>query len=526
MYKAQLAAMFWTGKKNAKNKKRVKASSAAGQIIAWGVVAVVIAFYEFMFMGILSEENATALFPPMVAMVAMLMTLLTTVSYAKVLLFESKDHDLLFSLPVSGKMIVATKLAVMYTLDSILNLVMLIPCGIMYGIFAKPQLTFYICYTVMILFTTMIPILFAAIISAGFSFLASHFRHAQFITVVLYVIFLVGIMAVSFGAGMAEGAEETMLISPVLEQFLVKAGTYYPPIAWFREGAMEGKLSSILLFVGTSLLAFAVVALFFGKFYGKIHEAFRPKVIRRQYKSSEKTSGAFVTLMKKDAKRIFSSAGILMNQLVGLIMLIVFSVMFSTLELGVEDEEITGIFSIIFPFVFAMVVSMVSDTATSISLEGKSFPLLKSLPIPAKTILDAKLALHMLFCAPVIVLCGLAVSLLNGLPILGMLATIVIPLCYAYISGVAGLLINLKKYKFDWTSEIMVAKNSLPIIITMFGGMILSIVPMIIAVFLYMMMESLAFVLGIFITLSVILAIAASLIMNAFGEKWFAKIEY
>ncbi len=518
--------MFWTGKKNAKNKKRVKAGNAAGQLVAWGVLAVVIAFYEFMFMGILVEEQATALFPPMVAMFAMLMTLLTTVSYAKVLLFEAKDHDLLFSLPVSGKMIVASKLAVMYTLDSILNLVMLIPCGIMYGIFAKPNFIFYICYTVMILFTTMIPILFAAIISAGFSFLASRFRHAQFITVILYVIFLGGVMAVSFSAGMAEGAEETMLISPVLEEFLVKAGTYYPPITWFREGAMEGKLSSILLFVGTSLLAFSVVALFFGKFYGKIHEAFRPKVVRRQYKSSEKTSSIFMTLIKKDAKRIFSSAGILMNQLVGLLMLIVFAVMFSALNLGMEGDEMKDVFSIMFPFIFAMAAAMVNDTATAISLEGRAFPLLKSLPVTAKTILDAKLALHMVFCAPVIVICGLVVSLANELPILGMIATVVIPLCYAYISGVTGLLINLKKYKFDWTSEIMVAKNNLPMLITMFGGIVLSIVPMVIAIFLFMLMESLAFVLGIFITLSVIFAIVASLIMNTVGEKWFAEIEY
>ncbi len=520
--------MFFAGKKNPKNKKSTKARSVGLNVFAWLFAAAIFAVYEYGFFVLLAEEDATSLFPPMVALAAMLMTVLTSVSYAKILLFDAKDYDLLYSLPLSGKTIVASKLAVMYTLDSVLNLVMLVPCGIFYAIFAKPAWTFYLYYAVMMLFVTMIPILLGTVISALVSLMASRFRHAQAVSLVFYLLFFGGIMSISFLAGSSAGMEEetTVMITPILEGFLTSFTQYYPPLGWFREAAMNGSLSSALLFVGASLLAFAIVSVVFGNYFGKIHEIFRPRVFRTKYKAETKASGVFVTLIKKDLKHLFSSANLCMNQLTGLIMLVIFAIMFSIQDFGASDEEMREIFSIMFPFIFAMAAAMVCDTSTSISLEGKTFPLLKSLPVSPKTILDSKLALHMLFCAPVILVSGIFVSVMNHLPIIGVIATVVIPLCYAYSFGIVGLLINLKKYKFDWTSEITIAKNSLPMVLTMIGGMFLAILPMVLAIFLLVLLENLAVVLGAFTALSVACAIIMQLVMNAVGEKWFLKIEY
>ncbi len=520
--------MLWGGKKETKKKKKtVRPRSSVGAITVWAILAVVMAFYEFTFIMVFQEEGALGLFPPIVAMFAMFMTLLTSITYTKTMLFEAKDHDMLFSLPVSGGTVVAAKIATMYTLDSVLNIIMLVPCAVLYGVLEKPPFSFYLYFIVLMFFVSLIPILIASIISALISIIASRFRHAQVVTIILSTAFLFGVMMVSFNIGSSAGSEEEMaMISPMIAEMLDNLGSFYLPIAWYREAVIEGSLSSALLFVGVSLLAFAIVAFVFGKFYGKIHEMFRPRVIRRKYKSAEKASGMLGALMKKDMKRLFSSANIFMNQLTGVLMLVVFAVMFSIQNFGAEDEVLGDIFSIIFPFIFALAATMVCDTTTAISLEGKMFPLLKSLPVPPNTILRAKIMLHMLFCAPVIVVCGIVVSIVNGLPILGMIATVVIPLCYAYMSGVAGLLINLKKYKFDWTNEITIVKNSLPMVVTMIGGMVLSLLPMGLAVLLYILSESLSMVLGIFTALAVCFAALAYFMMRAVGEKWFLKIEY
>lgn len=516
--------MLWSGRKNTKGKKRAKARSVGGTVAAWIFAGVIIAVYELIFMGILHEEGYTGVFPPLVAVFAMFLTLVTSVSYAKLLLFEAKDYDMLFSLPLSGKTIVAAKLATMYTLDSILNLIMLIPCGIYYAILVKPQIFFYIYYFVLIFFVSLIPILAASVISALMSLLASRFRHAQVVTILLYVIFLAAIMSVSFTVGSGTGTEEEM-IGPMFSQTLESVCGIYPPAAWFVDAVMKGSLSSALLFIGASLLAFSVVAVVFGEFYGKIHEIFRPRSVHRTYKSREKASGVMLALMKKDAKRIVSSTNVFMNQLVGLLMLVVFAVMFSIQDFGVAGEEMGEFFAILFPFVFAMAAAMVNDTTTAISLEGKTFPLLKSLPISPRVIIRSKLYLHMAFCSPVILICGIAVSVANKLPLMGAIASVMIPLCYAYSAGIIGLLIDLKKYKFDWTSEIMIVKNNLPMVFTMLGGMACAIIPMIISIILSTIGIPLVVILGFFILLSLITAGLMTVLLNTRGEKLFLKIE-
>jgi ABC-2 type transport system permease protein len=125
----------------------------------------------------------------------------------------------------------------------------------------------------------------------------------------------------------------------------------------------------------------------------------------------------------------------------------------------------------------------------------------------------------------VILICGIAVSIVNGLPLVGAIASVIIPLCYAYSAGIVGLLIDLKKYKFDWTSEIMIVKNNLPMVLTMLGGMACSILPMILAIVLTTVGIPLVIVLGFFTLLSLIVAGLMTVLLNTLGEKLFMKIE-
>lgn len=530
VYKAQLGAMFWGGQKNSvkKGKKIPKARSMTGQILLWVFVMLLLGAYELMFMGIIASESQgdvtpLASFTVMASLFASFMTLITTVSYAKTLLYEAKDYELLFSLPLPGSLIVGAKLLTLYTLDLIFSLALMLPCGIFYGMLASPPVTFYLFYFLLILFVPMIPILVASVLSALFSLIASRFRRTQIVTIILYALFLCVVM--SFSMSTTSSAEEG-LIGDLFVGMLSAVVRWYLPAEWFYNAVMNGSVLSAILYIAVSALCFAAVSLAIGKFYGRFQEFFRPRAVRRRYKAAEKNSGAVIALMKKDWKRLCSSAGVFMNQLVGLLMLVVFAVMFSIQDFTGGDAETMEIFSVMFPFIFAMAASMVMDTSSSISLEGKMFPLIKSLPIRVKTYLYSKLALHMTLCAPVITLCGIGISIAHRLPVVNAVACVAIPLCYAYSSGVIGLLINLKKYKFDWTSELMVAKNSLPVMLATFGGMIFSLAPMAIAIGLCVAGFPVAVVLAFFMVLALAVAVLMTVLLNCFGEKWFMKIEY
>ncbi len=495
----------------------------AGYIGLWLVVAVIFGMYEFMIAASLAYLDALYILPILVVSASSLLTFIQSITYTKSLIFCPKDHDLLFSLPVKSTTIVSAKLATLYALDLVSTLAFLVPCLAAYIVFSGFELWFVISFVIMSVFVPLIPILLAAIISAVVSLIASRFRRAKTVGTVLYLLFfalfLFGTMTVSMNAT----ADETQMLE-MLSDAASRMIAIYPPAKLFSDG-VEGRVSSALLFLGISMLAFAIVSFVFGKCYAKFHEFFAPRSHRVAYKLEKRSSSAVVALMKKDMKRYLSAPGVLLNQGAGLLMILVFAVVFP-LQFGGEEMGGVNILASMMPYLFAMGAAMTCFTNASISLEGKMFPLLKSLPISVGTILSAKQALHNLFCMPVIALAACISSIVCGFSVPDMLVTVVVPLLYSYNTGVVGLLINLKKYKFDWATEMHVAKNSLPVMVTMFGGMFLAMIPLILSTIFYAINRP-VWIFGACVALiSLIVAIILTLFLRKKGEKWFNEIEY
>ena len=370
----------------------------------------------------------------------------------------------------------------------------------------------------------MIPILISALISALVSLIASRFKHAKIIGTVIYVAiflaFMFGVMRLSMG----DATDEE--ISGAVGGMMEGMKTFYPPLDWFGDG-ISGDIPMYLLFIGASVVAFALIAAVFGKFYGKIHGLFSARSFRSKYKVSAAASSAGGALVKKDITRLFSSPGLMLNQISGLIMLVLFTVIFSANEnpVSVEGEEaIPNFLAAMYPYLFALCVSMSSLTSASISLEGKTIGLLKSLPVPARTLLSCKLRVHEIVCFPVIVICSIAMALLSKMTVVDTVILAAIPLIYSYNAGVMGLLLNLKKYNFDWTNEVMVAKNSMPVAVTTFVGIFLSLLSGIVAVVLAVLGLDTVIFGGVMIALSLAVAAGLTILLRKKGEKLLREI--
>lgn len=504
------------------SKKRKKSASTAGYLGLWLLLAVIFGVYEFMIAASLAVFGALHILPILIVASSSLLTFVQSITYTKTLIFCPKDHDLLFSLPVKGTTVVSAKLATLYVLDLVSTLAFLLPCLAAYTVFGGFDLWFFVSFLIMSFFVPLIPILFAAIISAVVSLIASRFRRAKTVGTVLYLLFFGAFMFGTMTLSMST-AEDEMQMMEMMDGAAEKMLSIYPPARLFSDG-VQGSISSALLFMGLSLLAFVIVSFVFGKCYAKFHEFFAPRSHRAAYKLEKRSSGAVAALVKKDVKRYLSSPGLLINQGAGLLMIIVFAVIFP-MQFGGEEMG-AEILVCMMPYLFAMGAAMTCFTNASISLEGKMFPMLKSLPVSVRTILSSKLALHNLICLPFIGLPALISGIVCGFSVPDILVTVAIPLLYSYNTGVVGLLINLKKYKFDWATEMHVAKNSLPVAITMFGGMILSFIPMIGAV----AFRALEYPLWLFGAIIAMLALAVSVILTAIlrkkGEKWFLAIEF
>ena len=217
----------------------------------------------------------------------------------------------------------------------------------------------------------------------------------------------------------------------------------------------------------------------------------------------------------------------MLNQISGRIMRVLFTVIFSANEnpVSVEGEEaIPNFLAAMYPYLFALCVSMSSLTSASISLEGKTIGLLKSLPVPARTLLSCKLRVHEIVCFPVIVICSIAMALLSKMTVVDTVILAAIPLIYSYNAGVMGLLLNLKKYNFDWTNEVMVAKNSMPVAVTTFVGIFLSLLSGIVAVVLAVLGLDTVIFGGVMIALSLAVAAGLTILLRKKGEKLLREI--
>ena len=57
------------------------------------------------------------------------------------------------------------------------------------------------------------------------------------------------------------------------------------------------------------------------------------------------------------------------------------------------------------------------------------------------------------------------------------LMTIVIPVLYTFLAAVGGMYVNIRFPNFTWTNEAAVVKQSAATMVTVFGGMLLVIIP-------------------------------------------------
>ena len=330
---------------------------------------------------------------------------------------------------------------------------------------------------------------------------------------------MLGIMNIS------QSSEEEL--SQIITGMTEAIYSFYPPLAWASDG-ISGNPLMYLLFIGVSLAAFAVIVLVFGRFYGKIHGLFSARSFRSKYKISAASGSAKSALVKKELARFFSSPGLMLNQLSGLLMMVIFMIIFMANGrpggATPTEQQTAKLFVVMFPYLFSLCASTACLTNASISLEGKTFGLLKSLPVSARTVLSAKLRVHEIVSFPVILICCTIMTVYWKLSAADALVLFLLPLLTSSHTGVLGLLLNLQKYNFDWTNEVMIAKNSLPVVITVFGGMFLTMIPGIIAVLLMFLDMDVLIFNGIFIGLYFAASVGLTVLLRSKGEKMFAKI--
>ena len=133
-----------------------------------------------------------------------------------------------------------------------------------------------------------------------------------------------------------------------------------------------------------------------------------------------------------------------------------------------------GFFTALLAFGVCVLGAMNDLTAPSVSLEGKGLWIAQSLPVQPKAVLHAKLRLHMLFTVIPELFCSACICIVFRPDFVSGLLCVILPPVFTLFVAAFGLIINLKKPNLNWQTEAIAVKQSIGVLIAMFGGWVIA----------------------------------------------------
>lgn len=443
------------------------------KVLYIGVVAFILlmsslSFFYNMMIGLgLRMYNSLDLLPAIIMSLSCMVILMTTIFKVKGTIFGFRDYDMVMSLPVSTSVITASRLIILYALNFMFILIMVVPMMIAYGILAKPGIAFYMIGFVTMFAIPLIPIAIASVLGTLIAYVASMFRHSN----VLNIIFSIGFIGVICGASfsMNDNGRELVNMGNALTK---QVNAIYPLAGMYTDALVHGSITAFLLFLSISIAAFCIYTLIVKSVFKKMNTLMMTGRYRANFKLGQlKTSSPFKSLYLKELKRYFSSTLYVLNTGIGIVFLTIaaIAVIFVDLDKIIPDAQSLDVMKKSIPLYISFCIVMTCTTMASISLEGKNLWILKSMPVTPKTVYLAKVAVNLTILSPAlidVIIIGIALKI----SVVHMICILLIMIACSVLIALYGLLINLLLPNFNWTSEIVVIKQSAATMITIFSG--------------------------------------------------------
>ena len=229
------------------------------------VVMLSVGTYAAMFAEELAPMNLTYIILTMFIMLTSLLTLIEGIYKSQGILFETKDNDLLFSLPISKSKIFFTRVFKLITFQLLYNSLFILPAIVVYAIYERPNISFYLLSLVMLVLLPIIPTIVGCIIGYIIKGVTSKFRARNIMQVILTTIMLLFIFYASFNMqGMlANIAQNANSINEVITKIYYPAGLYINLIQNFN-------LSDLVILLAINIIPAIIFIYVASIFYFKI----------------------------------------------------------------------------------------------------------------------------------------------------------------------------------------------------------------------------------------------------------------
>ncbi len=438
----------------------------------------------------------------------------TNVFRIKSVLFDFKDYDLLMSLPLKRSSIITSKIVSLYIVNLLYSLIIMIPGYISYVTMVNMpnDLIFFI-----LLFTIpIIPLLASSIIGIILTWITSFFRNKNIGSYVVNLLIVFTALFISFKAGSLNDAEIANQGVNMVNGF----SKFYPLITVFVNLIENVNYINLLLYFALPFALMAIFILLINIGYTPLRSRLLKQSVKTDYKiEGYKHNSPLKRLYFKELKRYFANSLYVINTAFPCIMIIVLiiAMLVSNTDLLSSITKVADVKEVITSNIFlvlSLACALSSTTHASVSLEGKSLWIMKTIPVKASTIFLSKILVNLTILIPTVIISGTFFGLYLHLSIDKMILLYLIPLAYSVFTAVGGLLLNLLFPKFDYDNEIRVIKQSLPVFLIILLGMIAVIVP-------FSLLGGNLFLITMLV---IILDIVLIAVLHYYGERKFVKL--
>lgn len=385
-------------------------------------------------------------------------------------LYLARDNDLLLSLPIPVRTIMAARLLNVYVMGAMYAATALLPALIVYWVTAGITAARAVCALLLLLISTVFVLLLSCLLGWLMARISRRLKNKSVITTLCA---LVGVGLYYFVYFRANDFIRELVANAESYGERIRGGAR---ILYFFGRIGEGDVLSAVLFTLALALCAYLLWRAMARSYLDMAAAGEPGGKRRYVEKTARVRSPFAAFLSKELRRFTSSAnymlncglGVLLLPAGGVLLLIKGRTLFATLQSVFVARP--GSAELLVCALLCMLCSMNDTSAPSVSLEGKSLWLPQSLPVEAKTVLRAKAAAQLLLTEPPLLFAGACAALIVDSPLLARVLILLLPMSFAAFSALSGVAVGLKMPLLHWTNELAPIKQSGAVAIMLFGS--------------------------------------------------------
>ncbi|MCD7892986.1 MAG: hypothetical protein LUG60_04710 [Erysipelotrichaceae bacterium] len=432
--------------------------------------------FSFSMMFLVLVEDFRSIYFIVMAIMAFMLMFVGSIFLTYHEIYNVRDNELLLSMPISNIDIVLSRLFALLILNYAYEFVVCIPAWLIYLLYYSCTITQMIIFIIVILTLPLLVLTMNCIISWFIGYILIHIKHKNLIEGLLTLIFII---AYIFGMGYINTIFTSILNHMDHISLVIK--TYLFPFYHLNMAIEEENMISFIIYLLCMIIPFIITIYLLSTNFIKI-VLNKPIIKKKTYKSkSLHQKPITIALIYKDIKHYFNHFMILLNSCAGNLLTII--LIFSFFCYQDDFNEMKELFPLIQDYMLPMIVfilligSLINTlSASSVSLEGQNFWIIKSLPISYMHIINAKILVHLILCTPFLIALCVILYVILPITLYDFMISIFACVVFNLLSATLGLLLNLWKPRFDWVNETMVVKQSMPVTLMVLTGFALAII--------------------------------------------------